>query len=79
MARRSSPAPGEYDLSSTRYGTMFLPQVLTAIAASVLGGSLARRLGTKRVYLAGLPTNLASMALLIATFVGLGIWWGLPP
>ena len=44
---------------------MFLPQVLTAIVASVLGGSLARRFGTKRVYLAGLVANLASMALLI--------------
>jgi hypothetical protein len=28
---------------------------------------------------AGLAANLASMALLIATFGGLGIWWGLPP
>jgi fucose permease len=57
--------PSQYDLSSTQYGTMFLPQVLTAIVASVLGGSLARRFGTKRVYLAGLVANLASMVLLI--------------
>jgi MFS family permease len=49
--------PGEYDLSSTQYGTMLLPQVVTAIVASVLGGSLARRFGTKRVYLAGLVAN----------------------
>jgi MFS family permease len=57
--------PSEYDLSSTQYGTMFLPQVLTAITASVLAGSLARRFGTKRVYLAGLVADLASMVLLI--------------
>jgi MFS family permease len=41
--------------------------VLTAIVASVLGGSLARRFGTKRVYLAGLLANLVSMVLLIVS------------
>jgi fucose permease len=57
--------PAEYDLSSTQYGALFLPQVLTAIAASLLGGSLASRFGTKAVYLAGLGAGLLSMALLI--------------
>jgi MFS family permease len=59
--------PGEYGLSNTQYGTMFLPQVLTAVAASLLGGSLARRFGTKRVYLAGLVADLASMVLLVVS------------
>jgi hypothetical protein len=40
--------PSEYDLSSTQYGTLFLPQVVTAIAASVLGASLGGRFGVKR-------------------------------
>ena len=57
--------PGEYDLSNTQYGTMFLPQVVTAISASLLGGNLARRLGAKRVYLTGLVANLTSMLLLV--------------
>jgi MFS family permease len=57
--------PAEYDLSSTQYGALFLPQVLTAIAAALLGGSLASRFGTKAVYLAGLGAGLLSMALLI--------------
>jgi len=57
--------PAEYDLSSTQYGALFLPQVLTAITAALLGGSLASRFGTKRVYLAGLGAGLLSMALLI--------------
>jgi MFS family permease len=57
--------PSQYGLSNTQYGTMFLPQVVTAITTSVLAGSLATRFGTKRVYLAGLAADLASMALLI--------------
>jgi MFS family permease len=57
--------PAEYDLSSTQYGALFLPQVIMAIAAALLGGSLANRFGTKAVYLAGLGAGLLSMALLI--------------
>ena len=56
-----------YGLSSTQYGDMFLPQVVTAIAASLLGAELARRITTKRVYLLGLSANLVSMALLLAS------------
>src|SRR5271165_744242 len=43
----------EYGLSSTQYGAMFLPQVALAIATSLLGAGLARRISTKRVYLVG--------------------------
>ena len=57
----------EYGLSSSQYGTMFLPQVITAIAASLLGTELARRIGTKRVYLTGLACSAISMGLLIAS------------
>jgi MFS family permease len=57
----------EYGLSSSQYGTMFLPQVITAIAASLLGAGLARRIGTKRVYLIGLGCSAISMGLLIAS------------
>ncbi len=57
----------EYGLSSSQYGTMFLPQVVTAIAASLLGAGLARRISTKRVYLLGLTSSAVSMGLLIAS------------
>ena len=60
-------APDEYGLSSTQYGTMFLPQVVTAITASLAGARLGARVGVKRVYLAGLAASLVSMALLIAS------------
>lgn len=60
-------SPSQYGLSSSEYGTLFLPQVFTAITASLLGGDLGHRFGLKRVYLTGLVANLVSMALLITT------------
>jgi len=59
--------PAEYDLSSTQYGALFLPQVITAIAAALLGAGLGGRFGTKRVYLAGLAAGLVSMVVLIVS------------
>src|SRR5262245_42278492 len=59
--------PDQYDLSNTQYGLLFLPQVVTAIAASLLGASFGRRFGTRRVYLAGLACSLLSMLLLIVS------------
>ena len=50
--------PAEYDLSSTQYGALFLPQVITAITAALLGAGLGGRFGTKRVYLVGLAASL---------------------
>ena len=57
--------PDGYDLSSSQYGALFLPQVVTAIAASLLGSRLAVRITTKRVLLLGLAANLASMVILV--------------
>jgi MFS family permease len=57
----------EYGLSSTQYGGLFLPQVVTAITASLLGSGLARRISTKRVYLIGLGCSTVAMGLLIAS------------
>jgi MFS family permease len=62
-----------YDLSSSQYGVMFVPQVVTVIVASLLGAGLlwpafARRVSEKAVYLAGLVADLAAMVLLIASW-----------
>jgi MFS family permease len=57
----------EYGLSSSQYGAMFLPQVVLAIATSLLGAGLARRISTKRVYLLGLACSIVSMVLLLAS------------
>jgi MFS family permease len=56
-----------YDLSSTEYGAMFVPQAIMAIGSSLLGAGLTRSLGAKRVYLLGLGANLAAMTLLIVS------------
>ena len=57
--------PDEYGLSSSQYGALFLPQVITAIAASLVGSRLAARLTAKRVLLIGLAANLFSMVVLV--------------
>jgi MFS family permease len=59
--------PSEYDLSSTQYGALFLPQVITAITAALLGAGLSGRFGTKRIYLVGLTAGLVSMAILLVS------------
>lgn len=60
-------SPQAYGLTSTQYGAMFLPQALTAIAASLMGAGLTRRIGVKRLYLLGLAADMAAMSLLVAS------------
>jgi MFS family permease len=57
----------QYGLSNSKYGVMFVPQVVAAITASLLGGKLSQRFGIKRVFLAGLMAGLISMLLLIVS------------
>ena len=60
-------SPQHYALSSTQYGMLFVPQAIMAIISSLLGPTLARSLGAKNVFLAGMLANLLSMGLLIAS------------
>jgi MFS family permease len=60
-------SPTDYNLSSTEYGGMFLPQAIMAILASLAGAGLRNRLGTKKIYLLGLFANLLAMTLLVAS------------
>ena len=67
-------AKGSYGLSSSEYGLMFVPQVITAVTAALLGAGLigpglASRLGERTVYLAGLVADLAAMLLLIVSWL----------
>src|SRR5215475_6027360 len=56
-----------FGFGASRYGMMFIPQVVLAILASSLGPTLARRWTLKRVLQAGLVTDLLAMALLAAS------------
>jgi fucose permease len=53
-----------YGFSASRYGMMFVPQVILAILASSFGPSLARRWTLKRVLRAGMSADLLAMILL---------------
>jgi len=57
-------SPDGFGFDSTRYGTMFVPQVAFAILASALAPNLVRRLSLRRVLLAGFAGNIVSMTLL---------------
>jgi MFS family permease len=61
--------PQRYGLSNSQYGGLFLPQALTAITSALLGASLSRRVGTRRLYLVGLAANFISMLLLLVSAV----------
>jgi FHS family glucose/mannose:H+ symporter-like MFS transporter len=65
-------SPDGFHFDSTRYGTMFVPQVVLAILASALAPRLARRWGLRRVLLAGFAGDTVSMALLGSSGLLLG-------
>jgi MFS family permease len=65
-------SPQYYNLTSSQYGAMFLPQALTAILAALLGAGMTRSLGAKRILLLGLVANLVSMLLLVLSQLAIG-------
>lgn len=60
-------SPDFHGLTSSEYGSLFLPMIVCAILASSLGGALARTWTLKRVLLAGLAFDVVSMGLLAAS------------
>jgi FHS family glucose/mannose:H+ symporter-like MFS transporter len=65
-------SPAGFGFDSTRYGTMFVPQVVLAVLASGLAPKLARQWRLRQVMLAGFACNIVSMALLALTRLLLG-------
>lgn len=61
-----------HGLTSSEYGSLFLPMVIAAILASTMGGPLARRRGLKPVLLAGLGADLLAMTLLATSQLAVG-------
>jgi FHS family glucose/mannose:H+ symporter-like MFS transporter len=66
-------SPDGFGFDSTRYGALFLPQVLFAILASAFAPRLARRWSLRRVLLAGLAGDVVSMTLLALSRLLLGM------
>ena len=66
--------PNFHSLTSSQFGFLFTPQIMTAIAASAFTARCASRFGMKRVLFLGLMANLLSMCLLAAShwLIGLG-------
>ena len=62
-----------FGFDSTRYGAMFLPQVVFAVLASGLAPRLARRWSLRRVLLGGIAGDIVSMALVAASQLLLGV------
>ena len=65
--------PDGFGFDSTRYGALFLPQVLLAILASAFAPRLARRWSLRRVLLAGLAGDVVLMTLLALSRLLLGM------
>jgi MFS transporter, FHS family, glucose/mannose:H+ symporter len=61
-----------FGFDSTRYGALFLPQVVLAVLTSALGPELARRWSLRRVLLVGFAGDMVSMALLALSHLLLG-------
>jgi len=66
-------SPDGFGFDSTRYGALFLPQVLFAILASAFAPRLARRWSLRRVLLAGFAGDVVSMTLLALSRLLLGM------
>ena len=60
-------SPTGYDLSKSRYGLLFLPQVIMAIAGSLAMPALARRFRLKQVLIVGIAADTLAMGLLVAS------------
>ena len=56
-----------YDLTLLQYGTLFVPQIVAAVIATLFAASLGCRCRAETAYRAGLSCSLVAMALLIAT------------
>jgi MFS transporter, FHS family, glucose/mannose:H+ symporter len=65
-------SPDGFGFDSTRYGTMFVPQVVLAILASGLAPKLASRWNLRQVLLVGIAGDTVSMALLALSRLLLG-------
>jgi len=62
--------PDAFGFSDSDYGTLFIPQVVMAIAGALLGPKFSRKWGLKSIYQTGLVFNICAMA-----FIGSSEWY----
>ncbi|MBJ7449750.1 MAG: MFS transporter [Parachlamydiales bacterium] len=55
-----------FNLTTSQYGSLFLPMILGAILSSFFGGELAKRIGIKVIFGIGGVFNIAAMAIFAA-------------
>src|SRR6266540_57971 len=65
-------SPDGFGFDSTRYGALFVPQVVLAVLASGFAAKLARRFNLRAVLLVGFAGNVIAMALLASSRLLLG-------
>ncbi len=65
--------PHGFGFDSTRYGAMFVPQVVFAILASAMAPKMARRWSLRKVLLVGFASNFVSMTLLALSALLVGV------
>ena len=58
-----------FSFNPAQYGAIFLPMIIGAIVASLLGGSLAKKIGIKTVFCWGQGFNILSMFLFSSTAI----------
>lgn len=61
-----------YGFSGVQYGSLFVPMVAGAVAASAAGGLLVLRWGLKRLFLTGVLLDVAAMGLVALSAVFMG-------
>src|SRR5579872_3475917 len=67
-ASRIFTSPENFDLSSTSYGALFIPQALLSIAAAWMSSKLSGKARLSSLFSIGLLANLFSMLLFAASF-----------
>ena len=65
--------PHGFGFDGTRYGAMFVPQVVFAILASAMAPKMARRWSLRKVLLVGFAGNFVSMTLLALSALLVGV------
>jgi Major Facilitator Superfamily len=65
-------SPTGYDLTSSAYGGLFLPQAIAAITASLLGARLSGSVTPRRLFQLGLAADVLAMTLLLVSQAAMG-------